>query len=75
MPDLDDVNQLYPQCAQAGVDLTKVHVAVHAAVKGNGLNYGSTVRLVFGMALWIGIMTHIIGVELYVRIFRDLCSS
>jgi len=67
MPDLDDVNQLYPQCAQAGVDLTKVHVAVHAAVKGDGLSYGSTVRLVFGMALWIGIMTHIIGVELYIR--------
>jgi len=69
MPDMDDVNQSYPLCAQAVVDsnITKVYVAVHASVEGNGLSYGSTVRLVFGMALWIGIMTHIIGVEFYIR--------
>jgi hypothetical protein len=68
MTDLDEVSQLYPQCTQPDADLAKTFVAVHAAVKGNGLEYGSTVRLTFGMALWVAIVLHIIGVEIYVRI-------
>jgi len=68
MTDFYTVNQLYPQCVEpAGVDAKQVYVSVHAAVKGNGLNYGSTVRLVFGMALWVATVIHIIGVEIYIR--------
>ncbi|KIM81594.1 hypothetical protein PILCRDRAFT_821370 [Piloderma croceum F 1598] len=67
MTDVDEVSQLYPQCTQPGVNLAKTFVAVHAAVKGNGLEYGSTVRLTFGMSLWIAIVIHVIGVEIYIR--------
>jgi hypothetical protein len=67
MTDVNAVSQLYPQCTQAGVDLSKVFVAVHAATKGNGLEYGSAVRLTFGLALWVSILIHTIGVEIYVR--------
>ncbi|KIM82605.1 hypothetical protein PILCRDRAFT_820479 [Piloderma croceum F 1598] len=67
MTDVNAVSQSYPQCAQAGVDLSKVFVAVHAATKGNGLEYGSAVRLTFGLALWVSILIHIIGVEIYIR--------
>lgn len=67
MTDVNTVEQLYPQCTQLDVNLAKTYVAVHASVKGNGLNYGSTVRLTFGMALWVAIVIHTIGVEVYVR--------
>jgi len=72
MTDVDEVTQLYPQCTQPGVNLAKTFVAVHAAVKGNGLEYGSAVRLTFGMALWVAIVIHVIGVEIYVRITRTV---
>jgi hypothetical protein len=60
------VKEFYPQCV-AGVDPATVYVAVRASVHGNGLSYGSAVRLTFGMALWVAIVIHIIGVEIYVR--------
>jgi len=68
MTDLNAVNQSYPQCVQPGVNTAEVYVAVHASVKGNGLAYGSTVRLTFGMALWVGIVLHTVGVEVYIRL-------
>jgi hypothetical protein len=75
MTDVDEVNQLYPQCTQPGVNLEKTFVAVHAAIKGNGLGYGSAVRLTFGMALWVAIVIHIIGVEVYVRMIGVLLAA
>jgi hypothetical protein len=70
MTDLNAVKQLYPQCVQAGVDPATEYAAVRATVKGNGLGYGSTVRLTFGMALWLAIVIHVIGVEVYVRMIK-----
>ena len=70
MSDVNAVNQSYPQCTQTGVDVSNAYVAVHAAIKGSGLGYGSTVRLTFGMALWVAIILHIIGVEIYVRTIK-----
>ena len=67
MTDVNTVEQLYPECARHDVNLSETYVAVQASVKGNGLNYGSTVRLTFGMALWVAIVIHTIGVEVYVR--------
>jgi hypothetical protein len=72
MTDLDTVKQLYPQCAQAGANLSEVFVAVHAAVKGNGLTYSSTVRLTFGLSMWVSLVSHAFGVEIYVRMIRTL---
>jgi hypothetical protein len=70
MTDTNAVSQSYPQCTQTGVDLSKVFVAVHAATKGSGLGYGSAVRLTFGLALWVSILIHTVGVEIYVRTLR-----
>lgn len=67
MTDVDAVQQLYPQCTQAGINLAKVFVGVRATVKGNGLNYASTVRLTFGMSMWIALVIHVIGVEIYIK--------
>jgi hypothetical protein len=75
MTDVNEVTQLYPQCTQPGVNLEKTFVAVHAAVKGNGLEYGSAVRLTFGMALWVAIVIHVIGVEIYVRITKPYLAT
>lgn len=67
MTDLNAVQQSYPQCTQAGANITNVFAAVHATIKGNKLSSASTLRVTFGMSLWIGIVIHIIGVEIYIR--------
>jgi hypothetical protein len=75
MTDVNGVNRSYPQCTQAGVNPANVFVAVHAA-KGNKLTSSSAVRVTFGMALWVCLVIHIIGVEIYVRTtVRLLCAT
>jgi len=61
------VEQLYPQCTQAGVNLAEVFVAVHATVKGGRLGSASITRATFGMCMWLALVIHIIGVETYIR--------
>jgi hypothetical protein len=58
----------YPPCAVADQDLGSVHVAVRAAVNEWPLGFASSVRVTFGMALWVATVIHVIGVEIYVRI-------
>ena len=67
MTNVTAVEQLYPQCTKAGVDLTEVFVAVHASVKGGRLGSASITRATFGMCMWLALVIHIIGVEIYVR--------
>jgi hypothetical protein len=43
-----------------------VHVAIRVDL-GNNLGFGSSVRATWGMSLWIAIVIHILGVEIYVR--------
>jgi hypothetical protein len=62
----DTVTQLYPQCAEAD-DLGSLHAAIRVAVKDGPLGFASSVRATFGMALWLAIVIHIIGVEFYIR--------
>lgn len=59
------VTQLYPQCAEAD-DLGSLHTAIRVAVKDGPLGFASSVRATFGMALWLAIVIHLIGVEFYV---------
>jgi hypothetical protein len=59
-------NKQYPQCASAGSDLGSMHVAVLAAVDDYPLGFASSVRVTFGMALWLATVIHVIGVEIYV---------
>ena len=71
--DVNTVRQSYPQCAQAGANnVTDVFVAVHASVNGSHLTSSSAVRLTFGMSIWIAMVSHIIAVEIYVRIILHL---
>jgi len=67
MTNVTAVEQLYPQCTKAGVDLTEVFVAVHASVKGGRLGSASITRATFGMCMWLALVIHIIGVEIYIR--------
>jgi hypothetical protein len=56
-------------------DPVRLHVTVQAAVNGGPLGLGSSVRATFGMALWLAIVIHIIGIEYYVRFIRILDRS
>jgi nitroreductase len=65
------LQQSYPQCAQAGDSLAGVRVAIRAAVNGDKLGLGSSVRATWGMSMWIAIVIHALGVETYVRTMED----
>lgn len=69
---MDAPQQLYPQCTQTGSNLANVHVAIRAAVDGDKLGLGSSVRVTWGMAMWVAIVIHVLGVELYVRAMDTL---
>lgn len=70
------VSSDYPLCTQVGVDPSTVYVAVLAKTGAGDLHFASVVRVVFGMALWIGILIHALGIEVYVSVicFRGLGS-
>lgn len=60
------VSTSYPLCAQVNVDPSTVYVAVLAKLGHGSLHFASVVRVVFGMALWLGILIHALGIEIYV---------
>ena len=51
----------YPACARDGAS----EVAVHADFNGSVENVGASLRLNFGMAIWLALALHFIGVEFY----------
>ncbi|KAJ7475198.1 hypothetical protein B0H11DRAFT_1866068 [Mycena galericulata] len=59
----------YPQCVADGVNPASVWVAVHASTLTgkHSLNYASATRAVFGMALWIATLIHVVAVEIYIH--------
>ncbi|KAG8887707.1 hypothetical protein FRB98_009152 [Tulasnella sp. 332] len=64
-----DFATAYPTCVNipAGVNPSHIHIAVHAAMQALHVNFGSAVRETFGMALWLALVIHISGVEIYIR--------
>jgi len=62
-----DFLQAYPQCGDTTVDPSTVHVAIQANTNAFPVNFGTSVRLTFGMGLWISLVIHVIGVEIYIR--------
>ena len=64
---LGALQQAFPQCAEATGNLSGVHVAIRAAVNGDKLGLGSSVRVTWGMSMWVAIVIHALGVEIYVR--------
>ena len=56
-------------CSNTTVDPSNIRTLIQVQTHALPANYGSSVRATFGMGLWIALVLHVIGVELYVRIF------
>ncbi|PVH92313.1 hypothetical protein DM02DRAFT_282318 [Periconia macrospinosa] len=69
----DDVKtaELYPECASYfnGSDLLK-QASVHANFgdDGTGAEVGAAFNMTFGMALWLALLLHAVGVEIYLHL-------
>ncbi|KAG8907595.1 hypothetical protein FRB99_003519 [Tulasnella sp. 403] len=59
--------QDFPMCLASNITPSAIHVAVRASLSALPVNEGSMVRLTFGMGLWIGLLIHVVGVEIYIR--------
>lgn len=55
----------YPECASGGND---TRIIVHADINGKSEQVGASLGLSFGMALWLGLVLHIVGVEIYLSL-------
>jgi hypothetical protein len=62
---LSYVAERYPACI--GGDEAE-HVVVHADFGTNPEEIGASLRIGFGMALWLAIFLHLAGVEIYLRL-------
>lgn len=63
--DLAYFEQAYPGCV--GAD-SRQHVVVHALFKDNTEEIGASLRISFGMSLWLAFFLHAVGVEIYLRL-------
>ncbi|KAB5590032.1 hypothetical protein CTheo_6527 [Ceratobasidium theobromae] len=65
--------QQFPQCATPAAleNPGSVYVAVHSSWKEGDLGQGSAMRASYGMALWIAMILHCVGIEFYLRITAD----
>ncbi|KAJ7703875.1 hypothetical protein B0H14DRAFT_3029179 [Mycena olivaceomarginata] len=61
----ETIQRSFPQCT-SGINPADVYVAVHASTRDLPLYVASAARAAQGMALWIAIVIHIIGVEFYI---------
>ncbi|KAJ7259800.1 hypothetical protein C8J57DRAFT_1073083, partial [Mycena rebaudengoi] len=65
MPDLEEVGRLWPQCAEPDINPGAVWVAVHASTRAGPVEEASSVRACLGMAVWIAVLIHVVGAEIY----------
>ncbi|CEL60101.1 hypothetical protein RSOLAG1IB_09350 [Rhizoctonia solani AG-1 IB] len=65
----DALAQAYPQCITSSAlsNPNNIYVAVHASWREGQLGRGSAIRASYGMALWIAMILHAVGIELYLR--------
>lgn len=64
--DMASFASAYPECADADANH---HVVVHASfISGNIAELGASLRMSFGMALWMALLLHAVGVEIYLRL-------
>jgi hypothetical protein len=57
-----NVTDWYPECASGG---NETNIIVHADLNGRPEQLGASLGLSFGTALWLALLIHLIGVELY----------
>ncbi|KAG8721991.1 hypothetical protein FRC08_008087 [Ceratobasidium sp. 394] len=70
---LDDpsaVQESFPVCVNA-TRPKRTFVPVHASIHEAPINFGSTYRIVFGMTLWLAILIHLAGTELYIYLTKS----
>jgi Predicted membrane protein (DUF2306) len=63
----DDIRyfeQTYPQCTSSGSRNVVVHAEFGSQVEG----IGASLRITFGMAMWLAIVLHAVGVEVYLNL-------
>ncbi|CAE6477741.1 unnamed protein product [Rhizoctonia solani] len=70
---VDALVRAYPEC---GTPLARqeprwVHVGVHSSWNEGKLGRASAIRASFGMALWVAMILHFVGIELYLRYTLD----
>ncbi|CAE6340723.1 unnamed protein product [Rhizoctonia solani] len=70
---MDALVEAYPECGTPTARQYPkwTHVAVHASSNEGPLGKGSASRASFGMALWVAMFLHILGIELYLRYTQD----
>ncbi|EUC56579.1 transmembrane protein, putative [Rhizoctonia solani AG-3 Rhs1AP] len=70
---VDALVRAYPECGTpiALQKPTWVHVAVHSSWNEGKLGKASASRASFGMALWVAMILHMVGIELYLRYTLD----
>lgn len=64
-----DLATKYPACVGLNTSsLDHTAVAVHAVFGNNAEEIGASLRISFGMALWLSIFLHVIGPEIYLAL-------
>jgi hypothetical protein len=63
------VTSLYPACAGANLDSTSTLVVVAASMNnGRPEEIGTSLGVNFGMAMWLALLLHAVGVEIYLAL-------
>jgi len=62
------VNALYPACARLGASLNDVVVVPANFGSGEPEQIGAAFHISFGMAMWMAIILHVVGVEIYLNL-------
>ncbi|KAF8709160.1 hypothetical protein RHS03_02840, partial [Rhizoctonia solani] len=65
LEDPGTIERSFPVCVNA-TRPKRTFVPVHASIHQEPINFGATYRVTFGMALWLAILIHLAGTELYV---------
>lgn len=60
-----ELYNLYPECLNATED---TNIIVHAQFGSQAEQIGASLGLSFGMALWMSILLHLVGVEIYLNL-------
>ncbi|CAE6439783.1 unnamed protein product [Rhizoctonia solani] len=70
LKDSEIIQDLFPVCVNA-TRPKRTFVPVHASIHQEPINFGSTYRVTFGMALWLAILIHLAGTELYINLTKS----
>ncbi|CUA69399.1 hypothetical protein RSOLAG22IIIB_03924 [Rhizoctonia solani] len=70
LKDPELIQESFPICVNA-TRPKRTFVPVHASIHQDPINFGSTYRITFGMTLWLAILIHLAGTELYINLTKS----